>query len=286
MLLAFTADLHLGLSRDGDDAVAALVRYLKALKPNGIFIAGDLGEGDAFARALDLLAPLAARVGVTPGNHDIWRRDGGDSRDLYERVLPLLCEERGVHYLDQAPLLLTPDLAVVGSMNWYDYSYADPAVKKLYPQAQSYYRRKLFPNGLHNDGRFVRLGVSDYRWTTELVRRLATQLRELPESVGDVILVAHHPPLRPLFYPEEPRGVMGQFWLAYTGNRRMERLVKSDARIRFAVCGHVHAASEWRGDRLHGVNIGGDYHFKRLLLLDTTTWRTRSVEFCVNSVRL
>ena len=61
--------------------------------------------------------------------------------------------------------------------------------------------RKQFPRGIHNDGRFVRLGMSDADFTGRLVERLRGQLAALPASVERVLMVQHHPPVRELFYP-------------------------------------------------------------------------------------
>jgi hypothetical protein len=56
----------------------------------------------------------------------------------------------------------------------------------------------------------------------------------------------------------------------------MEQLLARHAeRIAFAFCGHTHRArqTDWHGIR--GYNIGGDYHFKRLLCLD---WPSGNME--------
>src|SRR5262249_47050835 len=116
MRVAVTADLHWGLSRSGDRATRALVERAGELRPDLFRIAGDVGEGEEFARCLALFAGLECPQLVIPGNHDLWTRDpGASSLVIYERRLPARAREHGFHYLDEQPYL-APDgrEAVVG----------------------------------------------------------------------------------------------------------------------------------------------------------------------------
>ena len=45
-------------------------------------------------------------------------------------------------------------------------------------------------------------------------------------------------------------------------------LLRHADRVPFVFSGHTHRATEARLGATQGVNIGGDYHFKRLLILD------------------
>lgn len=273
MRLAVTADLHWGLDPRGDAATLQLARLVEELAPNVFAIAGDVGEGEAFVRCLSLFGRLTCDRLVAPGNHDVWTRAAGvDSLELYQSQLPRWAAEAGFQYLDQQPYIPTAGaLAVVGSINWYDYSFADPVVQEEHPDAPAMYRRKRFPNGEHNDGRFVRFGMSDEAFTERVVGVFQRQLGALPETAEGVIAIQHHPPVRELFYPTPLTNTYQRFWLAYTGNRRMQGVVLDDPRIRTIICGHTHAACEADVAGKRCLNIGGDYHFKRLLLLDTDT---------------
>jgi 3',5'-cyclic AMP phosphodiesterase CpdA len=277
MRLAATADLHWGLSRKGDRATRGLAEQVRDLAPDAFVIAGDVGEGARFGDCLGLFATLDCARLVVPGNHDMWTEEpGAASLALYHARLPSAAAEHGFHYLDEEPYLAPGDReAVAGSINWYDYSFADPELEREFPGAPALYRSKLFPRARHNDGRFVRLGRSDEEFTGELVRRFRQQLAALPPSVEQVVAVQHHPPVRELFYPGPVTSVEGRFWLAYTGNRRMQEAVLAEPRIRWVICGHTHAhcAAEVAGKRC--LNIGGDYDWKRLLLLDTGTGEER-----------
>lgn len=273
MRLAMTADLHWGLSRPGDRATRELVEQLRTLEADALVIAGDIGEGAEFSHCLSQFAGVECARLLVPGNHDLWTRSPLASSLLrYEDHLPRLAAEHGFAVLDAAPWLSGDGReALVGSINWYDYSFADPALEALYPDVGELYAAKLFPDGRHNDRRFVHLGMSDREFTALVVERFIAQMANLPLTVAEVVAVQHHPPIRQLFYPRQDPTAAERFWLAYTGNRRMEEAVLSDPRIRWVVCGHTHA---FRSEAVGGVqcrNLGGDYDWKQLLLLDTRT---------------
>src|SRR5262245_38570782 len=127
--LAITADLHWGINDSGDAATRELISDLAEKPPDVLILAGDIGAGEDFERCLQLFANFPNRKALVPGNHDVWVTSDdqrGDSWHLYSRVLPDLSAKYGFHYLDSGPLILPEaDLALVGSMNWYDYSWAD-----------------------------------------------------------------------------------------------------------------------------------------------------------------
>ena len=281
MQLAVTADLHWGLSPKGDAATRELARCVLNLAPDALAIAGDVGEGSDFGRSLSLFSNLTCLRLIIPGNHDLWIRDPGHSSlARYEERLPEIAAEHGFQYLDLQPYL-SPDgvEAVVGSINWYDYSFADPELEQEYPDARWMYERKLFPTGRHNDGRFIHFGMSDSEFSGRVVAHFQGQLTALPATVERVIVLQHHPPIRELFYPGPVTTDEQRFWLAYAGNRRMEEAVLADPRVTTVLCGHTHAYRATEVDGRRCRNIGGDYDFKRLLLLDTETGEERWWEF-------
>lgn len=282
MKLAVTADLHFGMGPRGEAATRALARHVETLAPDAFAIAGDVGEGRFFGECLALFEGLACPRLVLPGNHDLWLSDpaAGASLRRYDEELPETAAARGFQYLDHSPYLAAGGgEAVVGSINWYDYSFADPALEAEFPTARAMYARKLFPRGCHNDGRFVRLAMSDDAFTGRVVGRFRGQLESLPPAVERVVVIQHHPPVRELFYPSALTTAEQRFWLAYTGNRRMQDVVLSDPRVTTILCGHTHAACEADVAGRRCLNIGGDYDWKRLLLLDTGIGAEAAWEF-------
>jgi 3',5'-cyclic AMP phosphodiesterase CpdA len=271
--LAATADLHWGHSTRGDDATRLLHDFLIQQPPDVLLLAGDIGTGAHFQSCLALFRDLPCQKALVPGNHDLWVMPGdarGDSLALYRQLLPVLSRAEGFHYLDTGPIVLNPDLAIVGSINWYDYSWSLDRMRQHVPDWQERLRDKRFDRGRHNDGRFVRWPLDDVRFTAEVVAGLRQHLQEALAQCRQVAVVAHHPPLCGLSFPgERPLTADALLWDALTGNQAMEELLLGhQTSIPLVFCGHTHRARENTFGPMRGFNIGGDYHFKRLLLID------------------
>jgi predicted phosphohydrolase len=273
--LAFTADMHWGARPQGDEATGLLADFLRSDPPDVLVIAGDVGAGDHFGECLAQFHDLSCRKALVPGNHDIWVTaddERGDSLQVYREHLPRFCRSHGFHYLDHGPLLLPEvGLAIVGSINWYDYSWSLELLRAQVSDWEERLRTKHFTRGRHNDVNFVRWPLDDVRFTAEVVSAFRSQLQEALAVVERVVVVTHHPPFYGLSFdrPGPPTTLDSMLWDAFGGNRSLEAVLSEHAeRIAFAFCGHTHRA---RQNTLHGIrgyNIGGDYHFKRLLLLD------------------
>jgi predicted phosphohydrolase len=284
--IAITADLHYGTRHTaGNLATLELVTHLFEHQPDVLILAGDIGAGDEFARCLDLFAPLTCLKALVPGNHDIWVSSvdpRGDSYRVYQQVLPQLAAERGFHYLDHSPLLLPESgLAIAGSINWYDWTWAIDQLREATPDWAERLRNKRFVRGRHNDANFVRWPFDDTSFTTEVVDTLVRHLDESLAKLDRAIVVTHHPPFRDLNYPERTQpGIDALLWKAFSGNVKLENALAQRAdRIDFAFCGHTHFAREGNFAGIRGHNIGGDYHFKRLLELSWPEGTIRSYQF-------
>ena len=220
-----------------------------------------------------------------PGNHDIWVRGvdaRGDSLDLYDRLLPDICRAHGFTYLDQEPLVIPDsDLAVVGSMNWYDYTWDNDLLRAAADDWRERLASKRFARGMHNDANFVRWSMDDVAFTDRVVTKLVSDLDASLGQVANAMVVVHHPPVRGLLYPaQEPLTMDALLWRAFSGNERLERELTDRAkRIPFVFCGHTHAARTCEINGMRGINVGGDYHFKRLIWIDWPSGRVREEEY-------
>lgn len=280
--LALTADLHWGINPAGDACTRQLVDLLRETPPDLLILAGDVGAGEDFARCLTLFGDLACRKALVPGNHDVWvnpQDARGDSLQVYEEYLPRQCAKYGFHYLDAGPLLYPESgLAVVGSMNWYDYSWSLEALNSMLPDWEERLQSKRFERGRHNDARFVRWPLTDILFTARAVATLERQLQEALAQVESAIVVTHHPAFFGLNFPREhtPPTIDGLLWDAFSGNRALEEVLRRHQdHIRFVFSGHTHRARENTLGSIRGYNLGGDYHFKRMLFLD---WPTGTIE--------
>lgn len=272
--IAVTADLHWGHHARGIEANRLLFAFVKEHPPDVLILAGDIGSGSQYADCLSHFASLTCPKVVVPGNHDVWVDHDAEHDSLYryETELPAISSQHGFHYLDHRPLILPEsDLAIVGTMNWYDYSWSIDELRQRYPDDLHRLESKRFPRGRHNDANYVRWPLNDTTFTARVVAEFERQLLQALEQASRVIVVTHHPPLYGLNFPREGAAVSLEslMWDAFCGNCAMEEVLARHAeRIAFTFCGHTHRAREtdWKGIR--GYNIGGDYHFKRLLFID------------------
>jgi 3',5'-cyclic AMP phosphodiesterase CpdA len=285
--IAVTADLHFGTRHAaGQRTTLELAARLAEEPPDLLILAGDVGAGDDFDRCLELFAGLPGRKALVPGNHDIWVRTDdprGDSLDVYDRHLPAVARNHGFTYLDHEPILFPEsDLGVVGSINWYDYTWDNDLLRAAAPTDwEERLRTKRFTRGMHNDANYVRWPIDDPTFTDRVVTKLTADLDAALARVGHVIVAVHHPPLRGLLYPsQEPPPLDALLWRAFSGNTRLEALLTARCRrIPFVFCGHTHMARSCEVEEMRGYNVGSDYHFKRLVWLDWPTGKVTEEEF-------
>jgi predicted phosphohydrolase len=284
--IALTADLHYGTRHTaGKLSTLELAAHVHENPPDVLILAGDIGAGDDFARCLDLFADLGCLKALVPGNHDIWvtsTDSRGDSRRVYQEVLPHLAHERGFHYLDHGPLLLPEyGLAIAGSINWYDYSWSIDDLPRASGDWAERLRTKRFTRGRHNDANYVRWAYNDAGFARETVDTLTRHIDEGLAQMERAIVVTHHPAFRAINYPApEPVQLDDLLWRAYSGNTLLETALAARAdRVAFAFSGHTHYAREGSLAGIRGFNIGGDYHFKRLLQLECPSGRVQAFEF-------
>lgn len=282
MRIAVTADLHWGHNRLGDEATRLLHQQLAAAPPDLLLLGGDVGAGDHFEACLQLFADLPCRKAVVPGNHDLWVMpddDRGDSLYVYEHFLPELCRAHVYHYLDAGPLVFPEaGLAVVGSVNWYDYSWSLARMRAEVPNWQWHLEHKAFTRGRHNDGRFVRWSTDDVDFTRRVVATLEQHLDEGLARAERALVLTHHPAFHGITFPRTApaQGLDELLWDALSGNSAMEEVLRRHAdRVALIFSGHTHRATEAMLGAARGFNIGGDYHFKRLLVID---WPEGSIE--------
>jgi hypothetical protein len=273
--IAITADLHWGHDRLGNEATQLLCSFLHRQPPDVLVLGGDIGTVDYFRECLALFADLPCFKALVPGNHDIWveENDGrGDSLHVYQHHLPALAAELRFHYLDHGPLLLPDhDLGLVGSINWYDYSWARERLQREVPDWEERLRHKRFSRGRHNDARFVRWALDDVQFTAAVVAGVERHLAEVLGQVGHAVVITHHPAWYGLSFPRllPPDTLDGLLWDAFGGNTALEAVLARHAgQVPFAFSGHTHRERDNQLRSIRGFNIGGDYHFKRLLLVD------------------
>lgn len=275
MRIAVTADLHWGHHAAGDAATRQLIEHLREQPPDLFLLGGDVGTGEHFAACLELFAGLACPKALVPGNHDLWVGDNdprGDSLQVYREHLPRICAAHQFQYLDQAPLTFPKQqVAVVGTINWYDYTWSSARLQNEVPDWEWRLRHMAFTRGRHNDRRFVRWDLDDVRFTQQVVAVFERHLRAAVAAGYRVLVLTHHPAFYDLGFPRlgPPSVPDGLLWDAFAGNAGLEAVLRRHAeQVAWVFSGHTHRARDARLGASRGINIGGDYHFKRLIEVD------------------
>jgi predicted phosphohydrolase len=243
-----------------------------------LVLAGDVATGDA-EHQQSVLALFSGFDGprlYVPGNHDLWSdgRSGATER-LYREQLPAIVESCGFRYLPTGPVLVD-NVAFVGVVGWYDYSFRQ--------QASPRPGLKVTPLRPVTDGDTIRLKAVRHRvgiawedvaaedcaagglaWTEageprsllwndavyiaweagdpEVCRREADQvtrwLAQLPAHVEQVVGVCHCVPFSDLL-GGFTREVSLAHCRGYMGSDLLGQAFAADPRVRMVLCGHAH----------------------------------------------
>jgi 3',5'-cyclic AMP phosphodiesterase CpdA len=287
MRLLVTADLHYNHPKSRPLA-GELITQMNAAGGDVLLVVGDTAvtAGDALEQCLGRFRFAGPKLFVA-GNHELWT-NGSDSYGLYTDELPRRVRAMGWQWLETNPFVADGgDVAIVGSVGWYDYSFAQADLGI----PRRFYAAKVSPGAAErlaehaeliadasdlspvarevvarwNDGRFVKLGRTDEAFLDELMERLHSQLASLAQ-VPNVVAAIHHLPFRELLPP--PRSAQWDFAKAYLGSERLGELLLRYPNVRTALCGHSHYAAEATVGHVHATNIGSGYGWKTFRTVD------------------
>jgi putative phosphoesterase len=227
------SDLHVDYPQNMQK-IPALVQALRGQEADAFVLAGDVSHKLEHVDAvLRQFAALPMPRLFVPGNHDVWivregREPVRDSWDKLERLADL-CRAHGFVFLEKASARVA-GFTLVGSMGWYDYSYARA---DLGVSAQEY-ERKQWKDLTYMDHSYARWGMPD----AAVVERLLDPLQKRLKAADDpVLFVSHHVPREDLVLR---RGhASWDFFNAYMGSRRTEEALRAARVTRFAF-GHTH----------------------------------------------
>ncbi|HYO10411.1 MAG TPA: metallophosphoesterase [Tepidisphaeraceae bacterium] len=285
MRLLLTADLHFNHARSYPLAVEVIDQMNRA-GGDAVVVIGDaaVADGDALEQCLSRFTFAGPKLFVA-GNHELWTLRG-DSYAIFRKELPRRVRALGWQWLEDEPLL-AGDVAIVGSVGWYDFSYAQASLgipkrfyeAKISPGAAAYlggYEALLAdaddlpPHARAvvarwNDGKFITLGRSDEAFLAELLARLDAQLAALAH-VPKVVAAVHHLPFRALLPP--PHSAQWDFAKAYLGSDAIGDVLLRYSNVRHAYCGHSHFPATAQVGHVRAVNIGSGYRSKRFEVLE------------------
>jgi hypothetical protein len=288
MRLLITADLHYN-HRKSRPLAEDLIGQMNRAGGDALLLVGDTAgsAGDDLEQCLALFEFRDKPRLFLPGNHELWSL-AGDSYQLYSEDLPRRVGGLGFQYLDFQPFVAADrSFAIVGSVGWYDYSFAQASLgiprrfyeHKLSPGAATRFEQyapllegagDIPPHAMDvvarwNDGRYVRLGRSDEAFLGELVARLEGQLADVADC-GRVIAATHHLPFRELLPP--PHSAQWDFAKAYLGSSKIGDVLLKYANVTTAYSGHSHFAMQTRVGHIDAINVGSGYHAKTFHVLD------------------
>ena len=288
MRLLITSDLHYN---HGKSKLLAedIIEQMNAAGGDVLLVVGDTAtdDGDAFEQCLTRLRFNGPKL-VVAGNHELWTR-GPDSYKLLKETWPRRAANIGWRWLQDEPFI-AGDVAIVGSVGWYDYSFAQPSLgipkrfyqHKISPGAAVRFEEFSFlfeqqddipPHAREivarwNDGRHVKLHRSDEQFLSELNQQLAEQLQSL-QFARQVIAAIHHLPFRQLLPP--PHSAQWDFAKAYLGAESIGEVLLKLPNLSHVYCGHSHRSHVEQIGHIQAINIGSGYRMKAFETLDISS---------------
>ncbi len=255
MRILITADLHYRPSQR--EAFVAFADWAQRQEPDCLVVAGDVGHPlRLFERALQLFAGLDCPRLLLAGNHDLYRGEH-DSRTLWEQALPQATRDEGFIWLEDEVVVLPVDgaqkpgfseeagllerqLAIVGTMGWYDYSAR--ALHLGYDDATLRAMKRL----VNHDADYIDWPWSDVAMARYLARGFAGRLRCAADNRAvSQVLVVTHVPIFEQAVPDYPESEFWSLMRAYAGNFTLGELVRRMPKVTHVVSGHIHRAGCW-----------------------------------------
>lgn len=285
MRLLVTADLHYN-HRVSRPIADELIGRMNQTGGDVLLVIGDTacGDGDALERCLGQFKFAGPKLFIA-GNHELWT-NSHDSYALFHETLPKRVRALGWHWLE-GESFLADDVAIVGTIGWYDYSFAQKTLgipRRFYEQKISPGAAERFEELSHlftpsgdisptaqqivarwNDARHVKLGRSDEQFVTERLTDLAASIQRVAEA-RHIVAACHHVPLRELL--PSSHSAQWDFTKAFLGSDRFGALLLQQENIRHILCGHSHLAVEARLGPVHAINIGSGYRWKTFREID------------------
>ena len=272
MRVAVTSDLHYDSAGDltPPAAIEELARRIAAERPDAVILAGDLAHGlDQFAACVRCFRDVGAPFAVLAGNHDVWRDDarGLGSQRLFDEALPAATRAEGAIWLE-GETVRVGDVAIVGSLAWYDYSAVDPGVHAP-PDVVGALKGRF-----NNDAHWIDWPDDDRAVAARLGAAMRARLRAACDdpSVRAVLVATHVPILEEQMVrrPEDPRW---GFSNAYFGNLTLGAAVLGEPKVRAVVSGHTHFGRRAQVARagappIDAAVVGSDYGAPELLSIE------------------
>ncbi len=178
-----------------------------------------------------------APVLVVPGNHDIYLNSNeAESMDSLEKLIRFndLVEGLSCTSLMKKPYIIN-DVAFVGTIGWYDYSFAP----KWLGLSIDDFRAKAFGMRVWSDKDYVKLPIDDKEFTLYLLDKLEEDIKRVYKKVDKIVVVMHHIPFREMITYK--RREEWDYFSAFMGSEKFGHIIrKYEEKVKLVVHGHSH----------------------------------------------
>jgi putative phosphoesterase len=206
------------------------------ISPDVFVIAGDIShELSQLEESLTKLKRTDAACLYVAGNHDVWFEEDKElgSLEKYSKSIGDACERAGFTHLPDNPFVID-DIAIVGSMGWYDYSFK----REDLDISEEQYAEKHWKGSFWRDYYSIDWSYTDKEVTELFNSKLQYDLDTLPADVNTIVYVSHHLPFRELTLY---RGHLPwDFFSAFIGSESTGEILKADGRVLLTISGHSH----------------------------------------------
>jgi hypothetical protein len=255
MRILYSSDFHIDASETSREAAKGIAKYVETAGADAVVIAGDVGNTlDELGEVLSYFADVDIPRLFTAGNHDVWieKTEAGslfDSRAKYEIGIPELCHRMGFVDLTRDPIIIE-NVGFVGSLGWYDYSFADP---RLGLSDDDYWRGRYkdeiwWDKGMTFWSPRGRAGhetagkrLRDPEVCHGMVTTLESHLQAVEDHVDQIIAVVHTLP----FQQTLPRSDPPYYLDAFTGSEKLGTTLSAHPKVTHHIGAHKHLNGDW-----------------------------------------
>ncbi len=251
MRIAAISDIHARQDGLDDDLIVAIRQRVEEVSPDIFIIAGDISENSEDLEYYLKQLALDNKTNLyVAGNHDVWFEEdiGLDSLEKYSRTIGDICRRSGfIHLPDE--FCVHDDIAFVGSMGWYDYSFRRDDLD--IPEEN--YLQKQWKGAFWRDYYSIDWPYTDNEVTELFNSKLKYDLDTIPDNVNAVVYVSHHLPFKDLTLYKDY--LPWDFFSAFMGAVSTGAILKEDRRVRLTISGHSHIRRKLQIDGIMAITV-------------------------------
>lgn len=226
----FFTDTHFDFSAELN--VQFFIDQVRKAEPTGIFITGDISNGNAIARDLGYLAAnLDCQIYFNLGNHDYYLSDFNTVRD---QINKLCAKYDNLFWMEKEGLIsLNEDTILIGSDGWYSADFTGKSVL-------------LSSDWMFNWGLLFLPFEEKIKKFKSMAQESADNLQfklnlALQTNSSKIIVMTHFPPFKECIKPR----LFKNYWYSYEVNRPMGKVLLEAAVSNLnkeieVLCGHTH----------------------------------------------